>query len=60
MTRAMFGTAVGVALGLALVFAGFGAMLIVALSAAVGFVVAKVTAGEIDVVRYLQGNRSNR
>jgi len=60
MIRIIFGTAVGMALGFALIFAGFGSMLLVALFGAVGFLVAKMIAGDIDVAQYVQGRRSNR
>lgn len=53
------GLFVGLLLGAVLVFAGFGAMLIVALFGAIGFVVAKVREGEIDLNQYL-GSRSER
>jgi chromate transport protein ChrA len=49
MNRTMFGTAVGLVLGLVLVFAGFGPMLVVALFGAAGWVVAKILAGELDL-----------
>lgn len=59
MTRTMFATAVGIALGFAVIFDGFGPMLIVALFGAIGFVIAKAVAGDIDVARYVRGRRSN-
>jgi len=49
MSRTAFGTAVGLLLGLVLVFAGFGPMLVVALFGAGGWAVAKVLAGELDL-----------
>jgi uncharacterized membrane protein len=49
MNRAQFGTAVGLILGLVLVFAGFGPMLVVALFGAAGWGVTKVLAGEVDM-----------
>jgi hypothetical protein len=60
MTRSLFGTAVGLTLGFALAFGSFGQMLIVALFGAIGFGVAKVASGDVDVMPYLQGRRSNR
>jgi hypothetical protein len=60
MTRTIFGTAVGMALGFALIFGGFGPMLVVALFAVIGFVVAKVVAGDIDISQYVRGTRGNR
>ena len=49
MSRTQFGTAVGLVLGLVLVFAGFWQMLVVALFGAAGWVVAKILAGELDL-----------
>lgn len=60
MTRTTIGTVVGLVLGLALAFGSFGQMLIVALFAAIGFVIAKVLDGDIDLSPYLSGRRSNR
>ena len=60
MTRTMFATAVGIALGFALIFDGFGSMLIVALFAAIGFVIAKAIAGDIDVAQYVRGAGASR
>jgi hypothetical protein len=60
MTRTTLGTIIGLALGLALAFGSFGQMLIVALFAAVGFVVAKVLDGDLDVSPYLSRRRSGR
>jgi hypothetical protein len=59
MTRTVFGTFVGLALGFAVIFGSFGDMLVVALFGAIGFVVAKVVEGELDLSRYMS-NRSNR
>lgn len=60
MTRTTLGTIIGAALGLALAFGSFGQMLIVALFAAVGFVVAKVLDGDLDLSTYLSRRRSGR
>jgi len=60
MTRTALGTIIGAALGLALAFGSFGQMLIVALFAAVGFVVAKVLDGDLDLSPYLSRRRSGR
>ena len=60
MTHTALGTIVGLILGLALAFGTFGQMLIVALFAAIGFVVAKVVEGEVDLSSYFSGRRSNR
>ena len=60
MTRTALGTIVGLVLGLVVVFGTFGEMLIVALFAAIGFVVAKILDGEIDLSRYFSDRRSHR
>lgn len=60
MDRIVLGTAVGVALGFALAFGSFGQMLIVALFAVLGFGVAKVLSGEVDMGRYLAGRGGRR
>lgn len=60
MTRTTVGVVIGLALGLALAFGSFGQMLIVALFAAVGFVVAKVLDGDLDLSPYLSRRRSGR
>jgi len=48
MARSTLGLLVGFVLAFALVFGGFGDMLIVALFGTVGFVVPKVIDGELD------------
>jgi len=48
MARSTLGLLVGFVLAFALVFGGFGDMLIVALFGVVGFVVPKVVDGELD------------
>jgi ABC-type sulfate transport system permease component len=60
MTRSTLGTLVGLALGFALAFGTFGQMLIVALFAAIGFVVAKILDGDLDLSQYVSGRRSSR
>lgn len=60
MSRTNMGIIVGLFLGLALILGNFGQMLIVALFAIIGFVVAKVIDGDIDVAQYLSGRGSNR
>ena len=61
MTRTTaIGIVVGLALGLAIAFGNFGDMLIVALFAAIGFVVAKVIDGELDLGSYLSRRRDAR
>lgn len=60
MTRTTVGVVIGLALGLALAFGSFGQMLIVALFAVVGFVVAKVLEGDLDLGPYLSRWREGR
>lgn len=60
MTRTTLGVVTGLALGLALAFGSFGQMLIVALFAAIGFIVAKVLDGELDLSPYLTRRRDSR
>jgi hypothetical protein len=60
MTRTALGTIVGLALGLALAFGGFGNMLVVALLGAAGFIVAKALDGDSDLSRYISGQRGRR
>jgi hypothetical protein len=55
MQPTIVGLFVGLLLGLALAFDGFGSMLIVAFCGAVGYVVMKVVQGEIDLTPYLGG-----
>ncbi len=49
MSPSILGLLVGVALGYAAIFGGFGDMLIVALIAAVGFVIGKALEGDLDL-----------
>jgi ABC-type sulfate transport system permease component len=58
MTRSTLGVLVGLALGFALAFGNFGQMLTVALFAAIGFVVAKILDGDLDLSQYVSGRRS--
>jgi hypothetical protein len=60
MQPTVVGLFVGLILGLALAFDGFGSMLIVAFCGAVGYVVVKVVQGEIDITPYLGGAGRNR
>ena len=60
MQPTIVGLFVGLILGLALAFDGFGSMLIVAFCGAVGYVVVKVVQGDIDLTPYLGGNRNRR
>jgi hypothetical protein len=58
MNRTALATITGLILGLALVFGNFGDMLIVALLGAIGFGIAKILDGEMDVAGWLSRNRS--
>jgi hypothetical protein len=60
MTRTTLGVVIGLALGLALAFGSFGQMLIVALFAVIGFVVAKILEGDLDLGPYLSRRREDR
>ncbi len=60
MTRSTIGIVVGIALGFAVAFGSFGQMLIVALFTAIGFVVAKVLDGGVDLGQYLPRQRADR
>jgi hypothetical protein len=60
MTRTTVGVVIGLALGLALAFGSFGQMLVVALFAVIGFVVAKVLEGDLDLGPYLSRWREGR
>jgi predicted PurR-regulated permease PerM len=60
MTRTTAGVVIGLVLGLALAFGSFGQMLIVALFAVIGFVVAKVLEGDLDLSPYLSRRREGR
>lgn len=51
-TRTALGTIVGLGLGFAIVFASFADMLVVALFAAIGYVVAKAVDGDLTLGRY--------
>jgi hypothetical protein len=60
MTRTTLGIVIGLVLGLALAFGSFGQMLIVALFAVIGFIVAKVLEGDLDLSPYLSRRRESR
>jgi hypothetical protein len=60
MTRTTFGIIVGLALGLTVAFGSFGQMLIVALFAIAGYVIAKLLDGDLDLSPYLSRWRNNR
>ncbi|REG00410.1 hypothetical protein DFJ67_6463 [Asanoa ferruginea] len=54
MTKTIFGTAIGVALGFAVAFGNFGDLALVGLFALVGYGVTKVVTGSIDVGATMQ------
>jgi hypothetical protein len=60
MIPSRIGLFVGLVLGLAAVFGGVTALLVVAVFAALGFVVGKVVEGEVDVSSYWDGSRRTR
>jgi hypothetical protein len=60
MNRTALATVTGLILGLALVFGNFGDMLIVALLGAIGYGIAKVLDGELDVQGWLSRSRNRR
>lgn len=60
MNRTALATVTGLILGLALVFGNFGDMLIVALLGAIGYGIAKVLDGELDVPGWLSRSRNRR
>jgi hypothetical protein len=60
MNRTALATVTGLILGLALVFGNFGDMLIVALLGAVGYGIAKVLNGDLDVQGWLSRGRYRR
>ena len=60
MTRTTaIGIVIGLALGLTVAFGNFGDMLIVALFAVIGFVVARVLEGNLDLGAYLPRRRDS-
>jgi len=58
MNRTALATITGLILGLALVFGNFGDMLIVALLGAIGYGIAKILDGELDIAGWLSRGRS--
>ena len=58
MNRIAIGILVGLALGFAVAFGSFGDMLIVALFGVLGYGIAKIRQGDVDVVTYLSGRRN--
>jgi hypothetical protein len=60
MNRTALATVTGLILGLALVFGNFGDMLIVALLGLIGYGIAKVLDGELDLQGWLSRSRYRR
>jgi hypothetical protein len=60
MNRTALATVTGLILGLALVFGNFGDMLIVALLGAIGYGIAKVLDGDLDLQGWLSRSRYRR
>lgn len=60
MNRTALATITGLILGVAVVFGSFGDMLIVALFGAIGYGIAKVASGDVDVPGWLARGRSGR
>lgn len=57
MSTAVIGLAVGMALGFAGYFGGFGAFLLVAALGAVGFVVGRLLEGDLEFGDFIQSTR---
>jgi hypothetical protein len=57
MNRTALATITGLILGLALVFGNFGDMLIVALLGAIGYGIAKILDGDMDIAGWLSRGR---
>jgi hypothetical protein len=60
VNRTALATITGLVLGLALVFGNFGDMLIVGLLGLIGYVIAKVIDGDLDVQGWLTRSRFRR
>ena len=60
MNRPALATVTGLVLGLALVFGSFGDMLIVGLFGLIGYVIAKVIDGDLDLQGWLSRGRYRR
>jgi hypothetical protein len=60
MNRTALATITGLILGLTLVFGNFGDMLIVALFGVIGYLAAKILAGDIDAQAWLSRSRRSR
>jgi hypothetical protein len=60
MNRTALATITGLVLGVTVVFANFGDMLIVALFGAIGYGAARILNGDMDVQGWLSRNRTRR
>ena len=60
MNRTALATITGLVLGVALVFGSFGDMLIVGLFGLIGYVIAKVLDGDLDLQGWLSRGRYHR
>jgi hypothetical protein len=60
MRPSQVGLLLGAILGLALILEGFGEMLVVGLVALIGWIVARVMEGELDLSEFLSGGRKDR
>jgi hypothetical protein len=60
MKEAQVGLILGALLGLAVILEGFGEMLIVALASLIGWVVARVLQGDLDVGELIERTSRNR
>jgi hypothetical protein len=60
MNRTALATLTGLVLGLALVFGSFGDMLIVGLFGLIGYVIARVIDGDLDLQGWLSRGRYRR
>ena len=60
MKDAQVGLILGALLGLALILEGFGEMLIVALASLIGWVIARVLQGDLDVGELIERTSRNR
>jgi hypothetical protein len=60
MNRTALGTITGLILGLAVVFGSFGDMLVVALLGLIGYGVARVLNGDVDLAGWLSRARDGR
>lgn len=60
MRPSLTGLLVGISLGFAAAFGGWGALVIVALLSAVGYLVGRAVQGDLDLSPYLSGRERSR